>query len=122
VAILCRAEFACGAAREAVLMHQDRSGEQQSQRIRLGDGADGSAVLLAQEWALACENPALRVRNRFRAEEVARCAFSWSFRGASGLNIKMSVVSREVELAPGQQCALTSDYDLRDFPIARVRT
>jgi Domain of unknown function (DUF4838) len=139
VAILCRAEFACGSSREAVLTHRDRSGKLRSQRIRLdhsapggsgvaaaGSGmADGSVTFAAddllqtegaqQEWALACESPALRVRNRFRPEEVARCAFSWSFRGSAGLSIKMTVVSPEVELAPGQQFALTSDYDLIDF-------
>ncbi len=124
VAILCRAEFACGASREAVLMHRDRSGKQRSQRISMGDGnADGGAHyaegdLPQQEWALASEHPAFRVRNRFLAEEVARCTVTWSFRDADGLNIDMSLVSPEVELAPGQQFALTSDYDLSNFRLA----
>jgi hypothetical protein len=114
VAILCRAEFACGPAREAMLILQDRS---QDRTIRLGDLADGSATFAADDIRLACENPTLRVRNRFRAEDFARCTCSWSFRGAAGLNIKMSVASPEIELAPGQQVALTIEYDLRDFPI-----
>ena len=126
--MLCRAEFACGASRKAGLTHTDRSGNQRTQPIRLLDAADGSATFVRgdlleqegaeQEWALACEHPALRVRNRFRAEEVARCTFNWSFRGAAGLTIKMSVVSPEVELASGQQLTLTSDYDLKDFRLS----
>jgi hypothetical protein len=116
VAILCRAEFACGLSRDAVLTHKDRSGNQRTQRIRFGDAVDGRATFVGgEEWTLACEHPALRVRNRFRAEEVARCTSSWSFRGAAGLTIKMSVESPEVELAPGRQLALASDYDLNDF-------
>jgi hypothetical protein len=121
VAILCRAEFACGASREAALGYRDRSGNQRSQRISLAE-VDGSATFAGddllrqegaqQEWALACEHPALRVRNRFWAEEVGRCTVSWSFRDAAGLSIVMTVASPEVELAPGQQVALTSDYDL----------
>ena len=115
VTILCRAEFACGSSRDAVLSHRDRSGNQRTQRIRFGDAADGHATFVEgdlpeQEWALACEHPALHVSNRFQAEEVARCTSSWSFRGAAGLSIKMSVVGPEVELAPGHQLALTSDY------------
>jgi hypothetical protein len=120
VAMVCRAEFACGSPREAVLRYRDRSGKEQTRKIGPGDGAaDGGAVLAEgelprQQWDLACKNPALRVRNRFRAEEVARCGFNWSFRGAAGLSITMIVGSPEVELAPGRQFALTSEYDLRD--------
>jgi metallophosphoesterase superfamily enzyme len=90
----------------------------------MGDGnADGGVHyaegdLPQQEWALASEHPAFRVRNRFSAEEVARCIVTWSFRDADGLNIDMSLVSPEVELAPGQQVTLTSDYDLSNFRFA----
>jgi hypothetical protein len=121
-ALLCRAEFACGPSREAVLTYRDRSGNPRSEKIGLGDGnADGDLHLAggelpALEWAIACERPMLRVRNRFSAEQVEHCAFNWSFRGAAGLNITMSVVSPEVDLAPGRQFALTSDYDLSALP------
>jgi hypothetical protein len=115
--IVCRAEFDCGPSREALLTYRDRSGHERKRTIRLDDGAaDGGAILTEgelpqQEWVLAAEDTALRVRNRFGAEEAARCGFSWSFRGPAGLNINMSVGSPEVELAPGQQFALTSEYD-----------
>lgn len=121
VAILCRAEFACGASREAVLTYRDQSGNERTLKIGIGDGAVDGGVVLAegelprQQWELACGDKAPRVTNRFRAEEVALCGFSWSFRGAAaGPNINMILGSREVELAPGQQFALTSEYELRD--------
>jgi len=121
VAIFCRAEFNCGSSREAALSYRDRSGTERKQEIRLGDRtADGSALLTGgelpqQQWELACANPALRVGNRFEADQVARCGFSWSFRGAAGLNISLSVASPEVELAPGQELSLTSEYYLGTF-------
>ena len=108
-------------SREAVLTYRDGLGTQRDRRIRLDNsGADGGAILNGhelpqQDWTLACEDLALSVRNRFRANEVARCAFSWSFRGTAGLNLNLIVGSPEVELAPGQQVALTSEYDLGDF-------
>jgi hypothetical protein len=115
--ILCRAEFTGGPSREAVLTYRDGAGTERERRIRLDDsGADGGAIfngheLPQQDWTLACEDSALSVRNRFRANEVAHCAFSWSFRGTAGLNLNLVVESPEVELAPGQQVALTSEYE-----------
>jgi hypothetical protein len=119
--ILCRAEFACGSSREGVLAYRDRSGNERKRKIRFDDGAaDGGASLTEgelpqQEWVLTSEDPALRVSNRFRASEVARCDFSWSFRGSAGLNINMHVGSPEIELAQGQQLELTSEYDWKHF-------
>jgi hypothetical protein len=124
VAILCRAEFDCGSSREAVLTYKDRSGAQQNHPIRFEDETDGGVAFAgsdfaererAQEWALACNHSALRVTNRFRTEEAARLTCHWSFRstpllGTAGLNVDMTVVGHEVELAPGQQLTLTSDY------------
>ena len=114
--LVCHAEFACGQAHEAALTYRDRSGSERKRRIRLDDSAaDGGATfsgdeLPHQEWTLTSEHPPLRISNRFRAEEVARCEISWSFRGADGLNVNLSVWSPEVELARGQQLALTSEY------------
>ena len=122
VALLCRAEFACGPSREALLTYRDRSGNPRNQKIDLADGnADcnlhfAGGDLPQEEWAIACERPALHITNRFAAGEVERCTFDWSFRGAAGLSITMSVVSPEVELAPGQQFLLSSDYDLGVLP------
>jgi hypothetical protein len=127
VAMLCRAEFACSSSREAVLTYTDRSGKQREQKIGGGGGAadgrrleDGGAHFAAvdlpqHEWALACEHPALRVRNRFQAEEVARCTATWSFRDAAGLSVTMNLVGREAVLAPGQQLTLASEYDWSNF-------
>jgi len=119
--ILCRAEFACGASLAAALSYRDQYGNERNRKIRLDDGApDGSVILSGgdlpqQEWVLARERPALRVGNLFRPEEVARCGVSWSFRGAAGLNVNMSIGNPEIELAPGQRYALTSEYQLGDF-------
>jgi len=124
VAILCRAEFACGASREAVLTYTDRSGDQRSQRINgIGGTADGGVHLAGGDlpqgdWVLVSEHPRLRVRNRFQAEEVARCTATWSFRDAAGLHVIMNVLGREVELAPGRQLALTNEYDLSNLGTA----
>jgi hypothetical protein len=119
VAVLCRAELACGSTREAEVTYRDRSGNHRNRKIGLDDGiADGGDTLAEgelpqQEWALACERPALRVRNRFQAEEIGHCDFNWSFRGASGLTVSMSVVSPEIELAPGGHLSLSTGYDFR---------
>ena len=89
VALLCRAEFECGVSREAMLTYMDRSGNPRSQTLSLTDGnTDGNAhfagaSLPQQEWSIACERPALRVRNRFEAAQVERCTFDWSFRDAA---------------------------------------
>ena len=114
--IACRAEFDCGRSRGAVLTYRDQSGNERKRKIGLVEGvADGNAILVASElpdqaWTLACESPALGVTNRFRAAQVERCGLSWSFRGSSGLNINLSIASPEVELAPGQELVLTSEY------------
>ena len=115
VRLLCTAEFACGPARDALLTYVDRSGNERKWKIRLDNSADGAASLAEtdlprQEWALTSEHPPVHVSSRFQTEEVARCAFSWSFRSAAGLTVNMSVASQEVDLAPGQQLVLTSEY------------
>jgi len=111
---VCRAEFACRASREALLTYRDRSGNERTRRI---DAVDGGVVLAEaalpqQDWTLACKDSLVRVKNRFRVDEVSQCALSWSFRGSAGLDVSLSVASPEVELAPGQQLALTSEYEL----------
>lgn len=101
----------------AVLTYRDRSGMERTRKIRFGEVApDGGAILTEaelpqQEWVLTSEDRRLRIRNCFRAGEIARCGFSWSFRDPAGLSINMNVGSPEVELAPGQEFALTSEYD-----------
>ena len=121
VAIVCRAEFACGPSREAAVSYRDRAGTVRKRKIRFGDRAeDGGAILTEgelpqQRWELVCANPALRITNRFQADEIARCGLSWSFRGTAGLNVNLSAASPEVELAPGREIALTSEYDLGVF-------
>jgi hypothetical protein len=112
-AILCRAEFALGLRQEALLQYRGK-------QVRIGESVvDGGMVLSGNElpkgeWVISSAKPALQIRNRFREDEVARCGFDWSFRGAAGLNINLSIVSPERELAPGQQFTLTSEYDLMD--------
>jgi len=115
VRLLFTAEFACGTARDALLTYRDRSGNDRKWKIRLDDSADGAANLTEadlphDEWALTSEHPPVHISNRFQTEEVARCAFSWSFRSAAGLTVNMSLASPEVDLAPGQQLVLTSEF------------
>ena len=86
VAILCHAELAVDGA----LL----SGVEFSEQERLVVSADGK----------------LRIRNRFHAEGAGRCSFNWSQRRTGGLNT--TVGSPQVELAPGEQVSLTSEYDL----------
>ena len=64
--------------------------------------ASGNRTLAGPEWTLG------GVGGSFSAEEVARCSYSWLFRGA-GLNVTVSVVSPEAELAPGQQMQISCD-------------
>src|SRR5580698_8112219 len=99
VGLICRAELSCSSS--ARLTYKDQSGLQHMNEIgptesRLdGDATFTGRALPQQEWTLASQHPPFHLMNRFQAGEVARCASSWSFRGAA-LNIKMSVLSPEV--------------------------
>jgi hypothetical protein len=122
VAILCRAERSCNSS--ARLNYKDQSGSPHINKIgptesRLdGNAAFAGPALPQQEWTLASQHPPVHLMNRFQAGEVARCTASWSFRGTA-LNIKMSILSPEVKLAPGQQLTLTSEYDSSPHPSHR---
>ena len=106
--IYCRAEFACGFVREASLSYRDLT-------VAL-EKSDGGVVLTDEdlprgEWAIRCRSQ--QVQNRFHATEVARCGYGWSYRGPAGLTVNMTLASPEVELAPGEQLVMTSEYDFR---------
>jgi hypothetical protein len=116
----CTAEFAWAHSQEAKISYRDRSGDVQNRSIRPGNGAAGGRVFLSggplpqEEWTIAwAGDPAPRITNRFSAEDMARCGFSWSFRGETGLTISMSVSTPTVELAPGHRLDLASDYRLQ---------
>ena len=83
VAIFCRAEFVPGHVREAALRYMDQAGRERMWRN--GSGILSEGGLPKEEWVLASDDGAVRVRNRFRAGEVVRCSFNWSPRGATGL-------------------------------------
>jgi hypothetical protein len=106
--VYCRAEFSFGQTREAAVAWRGRA-------VAL-EKSDGGVVLTDDdlpggEWAIHCGN--LQVQNRFHATEVARCGYNWSYRGPAGLTVTMTLASPEVELAPGESLAMTSEYDLR---------
>jgi hypothetical protein len=122
--MMWRAEFACGPCGQAEVGYRDRSGRERNRKMRPGETADGGIVLVEddvpqQGWTLTSDDPSLRLAQRFHREEVARCGFTWSFRGAKGLSVVVRVWSPEVELAPGQQLTLTSEYDLEPLPFQR---
>ena len=106
--VYCRAEFACGQAREAALAWRDRT-------VAL-EKSDGGVVLTDDdlppgEWAIRCRD--LQMQNRFHATEVARCGYDWSYRGPAGLTVNMTLASPEVELEPGKPLIMASEYNFR---------
>jgi hypothetical protein len=118
VAVRCTGEFGFGVARRVVLDYRNRTGDTKRLQIEAGDKpADDRRILSGDdvpggEWMLAWPDSRIRVRNRFRAEQVSRCSVGWSFRG--GLGVNLSLWSEEVELGSGQELGFGSEWELED--------